>query len=168
MCALLQCLIVQDDQESQETESQVEESKEEEDVESESQDDENEENESEMEEEEKTSEKEPKEKEKKKEEEEEKEEDAKEETAATETAKAERIRMNPASSLAVTHSEDADFFSDMTFDSLNLSSSAPVCFSCTEKTQEVLAKKDFKTMTAIQSKAIPVLLAGKDVLGAAK
>ena len=32
----------------------------------------------------------------------------------------------------------------------------------------MLAKKDFKTMTTIQSKAIPVLLAGKDVLGAAK
>lgn len=37
-----------------------------------------------------------------------------------------------------------------------------------EKTMEVLNRMNFKTMTPIQAKAIPALLSGKDVLGAAK
>lgn len=37
-----------------------------------------------------------------------------------------------------------------------------------EKTLEVLNNMKFKTMTPIQAKAIPALLSGKDVLGAAK
>ena len=37
-----------------------------------------------------------------------------------------------------------------------------------EKTLAVLENMKFKTMTPIQAKAIPALLSGKDVLGAAK
>lgn len=33
---------------------------------------------------------------------------------------------------------------------------------------EVLNRMNFKTMTPIQAKAIPALLSGKDILGAAK
>ena len=54
--------------------------------------------------------------------------------------------------------DNAEFFSGVPFSSLNLS----------EKTQEVLDRMKFKTMTPIQAKAIPALLSGKDVLGAAK
>ena len=55
-------------------------------------------------------------------------------------------------------SENSEFFSDVPFSSLELS----------EKTLEVLDNMKFKTMTPIQAKAIPALLSGKDVLGAAK
>ena len=41
-------------------------------------------------------------------------------------------------------------------------------FYIPEQTLEALDKMNFKTMTPIQAKAIPALLAGKDVLGAAK
>jgi hypothetical protein len=37
-----------------------------------------------------------------------------------------------------------------------------------EKTNKALEELGFKTMTAIQEKSIPLLLAGKDVLGAAR
>lgn len=50
------------------------------------------------------------------------------------------------------------FFSEKTFAELPLS----------EATKKALADQDFKTMTRVQALAIPPLLAGKDVLGAAK
>ncbi|KAK8817846.1 hypothetical protein WA577_003887 [Blastocystis sp. JDR] len=54
--------------------------------------------------------------------------------------------------------ENSEFFSNIPFSSLDLS----------EKTMQVLEEMKFKTMTPIQAKAIPALLAGKDVLGSAK
>jgi ATP-dependent RNA helicase DDX18/HAS1 len=50
------------------------------------------------------------------------------------------------------------FFSEETFLSLPL----------TEETQDAIAEMGHKTMTKIQSKTIPLLLAGKDLIGAAK
>jgi ATP-dependent RNA helicase DDX18/HAS1 len=58
---------------------------------------------------------------------------------------------------APTSTKDA-FFSDKSFASLD------IC----EPLQRGLAEMDFKQMTEIQGKAIPHLLSGKDVLGAAK
>jgi ATP-dependent RNA helicase DDX18/HAS1 len=51
-----------------------------------------------------------------------------------------------------------DFFSDRTFGSLPL----------TEATQTALIAMGHETMTKVQAKSIPLLLAGKDLIGAAK
>lgn len=55
--------------------------------------------------------------------------------------------------------------------SASASSSKQLPFSSydfSSQTQEALAEMGFKTMTPIQAKSIPLLLAGKDVLGAAR
>ena len=64
--------------------------------------------------------------------------------------------------------DNAEFFSGVPFSSLNLSGRRDGKGRDVEKTQEVLDRMKFKTMTPIQAKAIPALLSGKDVLGAAK
>lgn len=56
------------------------------------------------------------------------------------------------------HDANGVYFSNTSFASLPLS----------DKTQESLKAMNFTTMTVIQSKAIPPLLAGKDLLGAAR
>lgn len=65
-------------------------------------------------------------------------------------------------------SNNSEFFSDVPFSSLELSGSWLKTLLTIEKTMEVLEHMNFKTMTPIQAKAIPALLSGKDVLGAAK
>jgi len=80
------------------------------------------------------------------------------EISPTETENAPSVVQSTSATEPSSVSASASSSKQLPFSSYDLSS----------QTQEALGEMGFKTMTPIQAKSIPLLLAGKDVLGAAR